>query len=173
MTKPTPDSENKHTHAYDRMLTRVKDFIEEAEEEFAPKIQYALDSAKDKASELGELSREEAEKIGDYIKRDINDAAEYMASEGKELGDWLKFDAELVEDRLVDVLSHVVDTTKIEFQNLAERAKQANLWNAGEITGPGTLTCTNCGEQVIFHETREIPDCPKCDGSLFQRQETN
>ena len=94
-----------------------------------------------------------------------------MANEGKELGDWLKFDAELVEERLAEILSHVVDTTKIEFQELAERAKQANLWNAGEVAGPGTLTCTNCGEQIIFHVTKEIPSCPKCDGSLFQRRD--
>lgn len=162
--KPTP-------HAYDRMLERVKDFIEEAEEEFGPKIEYAVNRAREKASELGELTREEAEKISDYIQHDIHDAAEYMENEGKELADWLKFDVELIEDRLADILSQVVDTTKLEYQKLAERAKQANLWNSGEITGPGTLTCANCGHQLVFHETKEIPTCPQCKGSLFQRRD--
>lgn len=161
---------NKLINAYNRMLERVKGFIDEAEEEFAPKIQYAIDAARDKASELGELTVEEAEEIGDYIRKDIHDAAEYMVNEGEELKDWLKFDVELVEDRLIDILGKVVDTTKIELQQLAERAAAENLWNTGEITSPGTLTCTNCGHPLIFHMTHEIPECSECGGTLFQRQ---
>ena len=55
-------------HANERMLERVKDFTAEAREEVTPKIQDGLDAAREKATELGELSREEAEKIGNYIK---------------------------------------------------------------------------------------------------------
>lgn len=170
------DAENpteKHIHAYDRMLERVRAFMDEAEEEFTPKIQYAIDSAKEKASELGELTREEAEKIGNYLQRDLKDAADYLAGEGEELGDWLRFDVELVEDRLAELLGQVVDTTKIELQQLAERAKQENIWNTGEITGPGTLTCINCGHTISVHSTHEIPECPKCKGTMFQRRDGN
>jgi hypothetical protein len=171
-----PDPNNpteKHIHAYDRMLERVRAFMDEAEGEFGPKIQYAIESAKEKASELGELSREEAEKIGDYLQRDLKDAADYLTSEGAELADWLRFDVELVEDRFAELLNQVVDTTKIELQQLAERAKQENIWTTGEITGPGTLTCINCGHKMSIHHTHEIPACPKCQGTMFQRRDGN
>ena len=163
--------DNKHTHAYDRMMERVKAFVDEAEGEFGPKIQYGIDAAKEKASELGELTAVEAEKVGDYVKKDIHDAAEYMASESQELKDWLRFDVELVEDRLIDIIGSVINTTKMELQQLAERAAKENLWNSGEVTGPGTLTCTNCGHPQIFYITHEIKVCPECEGNLFQRRE--
>lgn len=167
---PNPSTE-KNIRAYERMLERVRGFIDEAEDEFGPKIQYAIDAAKDKAAELGELTSEEAERIGDYLQRDLKDAASYMANEGNVLGDWLRFDVELVEDRLAEVLGQVVDTTKIELQQLAERAAEENIWNTGEIAGPGTLTCINCGHTLSMHQTHAIPECPECKGTMFQRRE--
>jgi len=55
-----------HVHAYERMLERVREFTTEARGEVVPKLQHGLDAAREKATELGELSREEAEKIGNY-----------------------------------------------------------------------------------------------------------
>lgn len=166
-----PNTGNKHTHAYDRMLERAKAFIDEAEGEFGPKIQYAMDSARDRASELGELTVIEAEKIADYVTKDIQDAADYMIDGSQELKDWLRFDVELVEDRLIDLIGNVVNTTKIELQQLAERAAEENIWNTGEVAGPGTLICTSCGHAQIVHKIHEIPPCPKCKGEMFQRRE--
>ena len=92
----------KHVHGYNRMLERVKEFITGADAGLSAKLNHAVEAAKEKASELGELSREESEQIADYLKRDIHDAAEYLSDEGTEMGDWLRFDVELVEDRLAD-----------------------------------------------------------------------
>ncbi len=89
------ENNNNHTTAYERMLSRVKEFTGEASEELGPKVHYAIESAKEKAYELGELTREETEKIGEYVKRDITDAADYMSDQRKELSDWLKFDVSL------------------------------------------------------------------------------
>jgi len=167
MTKP----DTKHILAYDRMLERLKAFIDEAETEFGPKIQYAINSAKESASELGELTVEEADKIANYVKKDIHDAAEYLASEGVELKDWLRFDVELVEDRIIDIMNVVANSTKMELQQLAERAATENLWNCGEVAGPGTLTCVNCDHSQVFYATHEIMECTQCGETLFQRRE--
>lgn len=159
-------------HPYQKMLERIKDFFEEAEGEFAPKIQYAIDAAKEKASELGELTREEAEKLAQYIQRDIHDAAEYLEEEGRELGDWLKFDVEMVEDKLLDVFSHAINTTSIELQQLKQRAEQENLWYMGEVTGPGSFICTHCEHPLSFYHIQDIPACPKCGEGVFKRVST-
>jgi len=39
----------------------------------------------------------------------------------------------------------------------------------GEITGPGTLVCSHCGQQVQFQTTSKIPQCPNCQQSSFKR----
>ena len=167
MTTPVKDS--KEASGYRRMLGWVKEFIEEAEDEFGPKINYAIDAAKEKASALGELSREEAERVANYLRRDLHDAADYMETEGKELGDWFKFDIELIEDRLLDLMSNAINTTSIELQQLSERAKQENIWYMGEVTGPGTFACENCQQELRFYHIQDIPACPKCGKGVFKR----
>jgi hypothetical protein len=96
-----------------------------------------------------------------------------MSQEGKELGDWLKFDIELVEDRLADMmtdaLAQAVNPTDLELQQLAEDAARENLWYTGEISGPGTLVCDNCGHEISLYHIQDIPGCPKCDGTIFKR----
>lgn len=163
------DNQEKRIHGYNRMLERVKEFISGAEEEIASKWHYAVDAAKQKASDLGELTREESEEIAEYLKRDVHDAAEYLSEEGAEMGDWLRFDVKLVEAKLLDWMIQAVDTTKLEFEQLAERARQENIWMTDEITGPGTLHCMNCDHELQFKETTQIPPCPQCGKHRFKR----
>ena len=160
----------KHIHAYNRMLERAREFLDQAGEGLKPKLQEAVEAAIEKTSELGELTREEAEKIGEYLKRDLESAAGYLASdEAKELKDWLRMDLDLIEARILDALSLLVDPTEVELAMWAEQARLAE-WHTGEITGPGTLVCVNCGEELHFHKTGHIPPCPKCKGTVFRRK---
>jgi len=169
MSNEKPQNE-KHVHAYERMLERTREFLSEAGEELKPKLQHALDAAVEKTTELGELTREEAEKIAEYLKRDLQSASEYLASdEAKELKDWLHMDLDLIEARILDALSLLVDPTKVELALLAEQAQLAE-WHTGEITGPGTLVCTHCGEELHFRKPGHIPPCPKCKGTVFRRK---
>ena len=168
-----PDSGGKQAHAYANMLERVKHGLESTEDDVATRLHYVVDAAKERAYELGELTREEADKIGDYLKRDIEDATKYLSQEGKQLGDWLKFDIELVENRLADMLNdtleQAINPTTIELQRLAEEAAEENLWYTGEVVGPGTLICDNCGHELNFFHIQDVPGCPKCDGTIFKR----
>lgn len=172
-TSNKPDSGGKHANAYANMLERVKHGLESTEDDVATRLHYVVESAKDRAYELGELTREEADKIGDYLKRDIEDATNYLSQEGKQLGDWLKFDIELLESRLADMLTdtleYAVNPANLELQRLAETAAEENLWYTGEVTGPGTLICDNCGHELNFFHVQDIPGCPKCDGTIFKR----
>ena len=152
-------------------MERVRKFIDEANDELTPKLHYAIESAKEKAAELGELTREEAEIIGEYVKRDLSDAGKYVADQGSEFADWFRFDVSLVEERLFDLLSQIVNDSQVELQALAERAQQENIWLANEITGPGTLECLSCGKIVHFHETTKIPKCSQCGHTRFHRGE--
>jgi rubrerythrin len=176
MTEPrspnniTPENDKeKRVHGYNRMLERVKEFIADTEEDWTGRLHYAVDAAKEKASELGELTREESEQIADYLKRDIHDAAEYLSKEGTEMRDWLHFDVQLVEAKILDWMSQAVDTTKLELDQLAERAQEENIWMTGEITAPGTFKCMHCGHEIQLKGTAQIPPCPECNKHRFKR----
>lgn len=156
--------------AYNRMMDRIRSAGEEADRELRPRLTYLLESAKDKAVELGELTREEAERVGEYLRRDIEDAAGYLAGEkGNDLIDWLKLDLEIVEKRLLDLFSSVADQTRFELLELEMQARAASEYHTGQITGLGTLQCAECGRTVHFHATARIPPCPGCRGTRFVR----
>jgi hypothetical protein len=156
--------------AYQTMLARAKTGMEQAGPgPLSVGIHHYIQVAKDKAVELEELSREEAEKISDYLRRDLEDAAGYLARTGKELGDWMRFDLQLVEDRFLDMFGMMVDHTRLELDRLARQAHDAEFWRTGEVAGPGALRCAACGKEMHFHKTGHIPPCPACKGTQFRR----
>lgn len=157
-------------HAYERMLKQTHEAIAKAQRESVPKFRELLDKARDNMVELGELTREEGEKVADYIKRDIEDAASYLVETGQEMRDWWRFDLELIERRMLETFTQVADQTSLQLAQWAERARRTSLYQAGEVTGPGTLVCDRCGAATHFVQAGRIPPCADCGGIDFHRQ---
>jgi hypothetical protein len=155
--------------AYDKMLQEVHDAAESAKANALPGLKEYLADAREKLIELGELSREEAEKVAGYIERDMKDAASYLLETGEQLSAWWRFDVQQVENRMLEMFTSVADQTKLELAKLAERATQSSLYHTGEVTGPGTLVCTVCNKEMHFRKTGHIPPCSGCKGTDFRR----
>ncbi len=171
MTRHQSDND-KLIHGYNRMMERVKAALEKVEHEAPPRLRQAIEFAKEKAVELEELTLEEAERIGEYLRRDMEDAAEYLASEEVEdLKAWFRFDVARIEEQLLEMFLSVADRAKLDMLDLEEQLEEASEYHTGEITGPGTLACINCGEVLHFHKTSHIPPCPKCHETKFSREE--
>jgi rubrerythrin len=170
MDDPSQDHpSDREGRAYERMLQRAMDELHRAGQKTGPALHRFIDSAKDRAIELEELSRDEAERIAAYLKRDLIDAAEFSAESGEELKDWLGFEVQLIEDRLLDLFMRASDKTTVELLELKENARRASTYHAGEVTGPGTLICDACGTPQHFHKPRRISPCPNCHATEFQR----
>lgn len=152
------------THAYDRMLERLKTAWQKAST--TPLSQH-LDDARQLAADLGELTREEADLIAEYLRRDLQDAEKYLSDSGRQLRDWLEFDLQFAENRLAELFANVVDQSRVE---LAQWEHPTKEWRTGEITGIGILVCTHCHEQLHFKHTGHIPPCPKCHGTVFTKR---
>lgn len=161
---------DKLVDAYEQMLKRTHERIEEAQEESGPRFRELLGKVRDHMVELGELTREEANKVSEYIERDIKDAAEYIAETGEDLRDWWRFDMELMEQRMLDMFARVADQTALNLAQWAESARLMSLYQAGEIAGPGTLTCDQCGAEINLAKAGRIPACADCGGTLFRRR---
>ncbi len=169
---PHPDDKaplDRLTDAYENMLEYVHDALVQTKESALPGLREYLSEAKEKAGELGELTREEAEQIAGYVERDIKDAAAYLAETGEELSQWWRFDVQQVEERLRKMFINVADQTKLELEKLADQARAASIYHTGEITGPGTLICSQCAKEMHFHKTGHIPPCSGCKGTEFRR----
>lgn len=159
--------------AYENMLERVDNLLSRAEESTIPTLKHAIEHAKEKAVELNELTHEEAEKISTYLERDMHDAAHYLSETGEEFREWFRFDLQLIEKRLFEMFAGVADKTCVELSQLAQQAREASFYHSGEITGPGTLICVECGKVIQFHKTGHIPPCSACSATMFKRSQSS
>ncbi len=172
MSSPsTPDPIERLVAAYESMLERVHTAWDRAEHSTLLSLRRNIGQAREKAIEMGELTREEADKVSDYLERDVKHAAAYLTESERAFSDWLRFDLQLIEDHLRDMFSSVADRTRLELQALARQADEASAYHTGEVTGPGTLVCAACGKALHFHRTGHIPPCPKCRGTHYRRTE--
>ncbi len=163
------DPVDRLVNAYEKMLEQVDEMLGKAEKTSLPLLRKSIDVTRDKMVEMGELTREEAEKISDYLERDMKDAAHFLNETGEEFRHWFKFDVELMEARVMDLLAKVADRTRLEMDRFAGQMREASSYHTGEITGPGTLICTACGKELHFHKAGHIPPCPKCHATGFRR----
>lgn len=161
----TENDPNKSIHGYTQMLKRVVDHIKMSQTNQA--IHTAIHKAQEMAVELGELTREEAEKIADYLQRDLHAMGEFMHKTGQSLHDWLEFDTLMIEAQLLDLFLSLADKTQVEWRQLFEQAP--SLYRTGEVTGVGRLQCSTCGAIQHFHQISQIQRCQGCHGDTFIR----
>lgn len=171
MTSEEKNTLDRLVAAYEKMLERMHETLERAESR-VPIFKQNLEQAREKAVELGELTREEAEKVSSYIERDIHDAAVYLSETGQQLREWWDFDLKQMEERVLELFASVADQTSLQLREMAENLRRAELYHTGEVTGPGTLLCTGCGKAMHFKKPGRIPPCPGCHATEFRRQVT-
>jgi rubrerythrin len=169
MTSEEKNALDRLVAAYEKMLARVHETVERAESH-VPALKQNLDQAREKAVELGELTREEGEKVASYVERDIHDAAVYISETGQQLKEWWDFDLKQVEARVLEMFIGVADQTRLQLREMTENLRRAELYHTGEVTGPGTLVCTGCGKAMQFKKPGHIPPCPGCHKTEFRRE---
>lgn len=170
MSDQNKDPVDRMVAAYEAMLGRISEAAETTEKKTVPWLQRSLENAREKAVELGELTREEAEKISRYVERDVHEAASFIADTGQEFRDWIHFDWRLMQNRMLDMFAGMADQTSQAIRGFAEQARAASEYHAGEVTAPGILECTVCGETVEMASTGIVPACPKCKATTFRRK---
>lgn len=154
--------------AYKIMLERVHGLLGQPGNRVSA-LREDLETAREKAIALSELSREEAERIFVYLERDVKDAAIFIANTGRELRQWWRFDVQQVEARLLEMFINVADQTSLQMQAMNEELRHTAAYLANEITGPGILVCRNCGTEQHFVQPGRIKVCTNCQNKDFVR----
>ena len=160
---------DKLSRAYEQMLERIEGVRQQAEQNTLPQLRELIATARDRAVELGELTREEAEQISEYLRRDLHEAAQSLADSDGNLSRWARFDLAQIESRTLELLLSAADRTRLELGLLADHARQTADYHTGEISSAGSLVCQQCGQWLHMHGTGRIPPCPACHGTHFKR----
>jgi hypothetical protein len=170
MNNQSNDPVDRLVAAYEAMLQRVHEAADTAESKTVPWLRETLANARERAVELEELTREEAERVSDYVERDLHDAATFIADSGQEFRDWVSFDWQLMQNRMLEMFAGMADQTSVALRQFADQARDASLYRTGDITAPGQFECVECGEALKLRKTGHLPPCPKCQGTGFRRK---
>ena len=156
--------------AYEKLYEHIADNFHQAEHKTEALFHTLAHEAKDKVTELKEISEHDADKVVDWVKRDMAGAAHYLSETGHELKDWLGFETTLVETELLDLLIKAADQTTVKLLQLKGKSQFGIDYHTGEVIGPSTLVCKECGEELQFRRAGKIPPCPKCRATKFRRK---
>lgn len=172
-------NEERHVRAYERMLERIRGG------DGRTGLQQRLQQAREAAVHLGELTRGEAELIGQYVRRDLRQVGDFLDRGGHALAEWLNVDLDALESDTWQWLRRLADPTELAWlrfsagdvpegeSRLTETppgVETSETFRTGEICGLGTLVCRNCEQLVHFTRPVPIPPCPRCHKTLFSRQ---
>jgi len=154
---------------YERLMQRVRELLRGTEASALPSLDELMHKAADAMVEVGDLTRIEAQRLATWLGDDLRDAAQHLRKDGAELRDWLRFDVGLLETQLAERLSVLADHTREELERLDTEAHAAREARTGEVVGPGTLFCQECGQSATLKSSGRVPPCAKCHGTLFAR----
>ena len=158
-----PHEEHADVSLYQRLADRAAELMQEGRKT----LDEALKKASDELSSGEGHTREHAEKVVSYLRRDLNEV-------GKKAQQARDAVFEAVEPHRVVAgvqsgLSRLLKTAANVLSSAAERSGQNLEFKTGEVTSPGTLTCKDCGKELHFKSTVRIPPCPQCHKTGFRK----
>ncbi len=160
--KPNPE-ENEDVHLYQKMADRAAEIYKEGRKT----IDEALKKAGDEITAGGDFTREQADKIGAYVRRDLSEVGRKL----KQSRDTVITAAEPhrlaagVQSGLAKLLTTAADV----LSDIADRSEKVLEFHTGEVTSPGTLTCKACNKEMRLKSTVRIPPCPSCHKTSFRK----
>ncbi len=153
--------------AYDAIVTRVADQLKRTQDRSGEALNTALGRASELTNAAGEFTSEQIERASGYVRRDL-----FSLSENRERASVLVRDRlrpSRVKDGFLALASEVIERAGSGLSRLSDRIEKPLQFDTGEVTGPGTLTCTTCDSQMRFRNTGRIPPCPRCHATSFKK----
>ncbi len=161
--KNRQDNGQEEVGLYEKIVLRTEELWESGRKNFDE----ALKKAGEEFASAGSFTREQAEKVSAFVKRDMQHAVDNAAKARESLKDAVA--PGRVAAGAQSLMSKILSGTAATLNEWAEKSEKQLEFKTGEVTSPGTLTCRNCGEQIHMRKTARIPPCPSCHQTLFRK----
>lgn len=104
-------------NGYQRMLTRIRERLAEAEANAPLPVYMAIEEAREQAVALGEMTQAEASQVAYWLKHDLLHLREVLERTERGVMNWLGLDIKLIEQGLLDILA---DPTRVDWARLQQ-----------------------------------------------------
>jgi len=152
---------------FEKLAEETKGRIISSKEKSREWLQLAVDASAEQLETAGEFSKEEGERLKRFLKRDLA-AMRVDFTRAREFVN-RGLSPSRVGGGFADLASHLFSSMGDTFQGWADKSEEALTFNTGEISGPGLLTCTDCGTELHLKRPSHIPPCPKCHKTDFRK----
>ena len=146
--------------AYDKFAERVAALLVKGGERGREALEAAMESVRAGLTAAGEFSAAQGEEFKRYLRRDYHHLAEQARQ---------RLDPERLRDGALAALATALQAGGEMLQSWSRKADAAVIYEAGELTSAGTLTCVNCGRVIHLTKTSHVPPCPECLAARFRK----
>ena len=167
MEKQERYEEEQEVSQYEKLASRTRELLETAREKTPKAIEEAFDRAREEMIAAGDFGREQARRIQAYVQRDLKSAGEHFAQLGKTVKEAV--DPQRVATGIQSTLARILNLVGDTLKKTASKAEERLSYRTGELSSPGTLTCTNCGNRIHMTGTGRVPPCAKCHSTEFRK----
>ena len=160
-------SDDRELSNFEKLAAKTKEQLIEGGEKSSEWLQRAVDGSAEQLEKAGEFSKEEGERARRLLLR----ALAATRADFSRAADSVKkgLHPSRVGGGFADLASHLFGSLGGAFQAWAAKSEESLAFKTGEISGPGTLTCTACGTELHLEQPTRIPPCPKCHKTGFRR----
>jgi hypothetical protein len=166
-TDPSDSAKQRLKKGYESLVHKTKEIYSGAEKKSEVWFEEALEKSRQSLQDAGEFSKEETQQLRDYLRRDLQatevDFRRWSEQARKQL------EPTRVGTGFLDLVSSLLEGTSNVLDGLGQKVSEALTYKTGEMTGPGTLTCTSCKKEMHFDEPGHIPPCAGCKGTAFRK----
>jgi len=159
-TESATEAQEREVGLYEKLTARTSEILEDGRKT----LDEALKKAKDEMTRAGDFSKEQVDRVGEFVRRDIIENAGKAVEAVKNAVDPHRLSAG-IQDFIARILTSTADT----ISGLAQKTEENLEHKTGEPTSAGTLTCKECGAQMHLKHASRIPPCPKCHKTVFRK----
>ena len=159
-----PGSKQSLESLYEKMSTVARESLERAGTLTEETLDRALKEARDWARQLKEQYSEDVPKVAEYLRRDFQEAVRHAGEQTRR-----SLDLDRIGVGVLGFVQKMAERAGSQLESFASKLDERLTYKTGEVAGPGTLTCTQCPQQLAFDSASRIPPCPKCRNTTFRR----
>ena len=161
------EKRDKIVDSYEKMAERAHQLFTESSEKTLANLEVAIEKAREGLVKAGEVSQSESQRLKEYLRRDLEQGAKYFDTFKEQASE--KLQPGRVRAGLLDLTATLAHSASHLFDRLGEWADSTASFHTGQVTGPGTLMCRQCGKEMNFKKSGNIPPCPSCKKTEFRR----
>ena len=160
-------SDDRDISNFEKLAAKTKEQLVLSKDKSVEWLQRAVDTSADQLEKASEFSKEEGERARQFLKRDLA-ATRVDFTRAREVVN-MGLKPSRVGEGFVDLASHLFSSMGDMFQGWAAKSEEVLAFKTGEISGPGQLTCTDCGTELHLERPSRIPPCPNCHKTDFRK----